>query len=354
MKRVTIRTANRETSTVVCAKHVFRERLAPMREKLLSGGGMIFTDSNVFEIYKKKIARYLGGVPVFAMPAGESNKTQETLFSLLEAMVGAGLRRNSVLIALGGGVVGDIGGLAAALYMRGISCIQVPTTLLAQVDSSVGGKTAIDFYGVKNLIGAFKQPDVVYADPAFFATLPAREIRCGLGEIVKHAALDGALFDTLCAGRDALFDLGFLAKIVPSNIAFKAKIVRRDARESGLRKCLNLGHTTGHALELFDGKLSHGEYVLLGIIYEAEIAARRCGGDRDYLDALIALCRSILVVDPAEIDAAKAASLAAFDKKNEQAGEVSLVVPVRKGEYALFKMAQKEYERELNAIREKL
>src|SRR5699024_10094782 len=132
--------------------------------------------------------------------------------------------RNACLVCLGGGVVGDIGGLAASLYMRGIACIQVPTTLLSQVDSSVGGKTAVDFMGVKNLVGAFFQPKQVFADPAFFATLPPREIRCGLGEIVKHGALDGDIYDTLQANRDRLFDLTFLAEIVPTNIAFKARV----------------------------------------------------------------------------------------------------------------------------------
>ena len=179
MKTVVIQTEKKETSRVTCRKNVLGralpEALAAYKETF------IFTDETVLALYGKKVRDVLGDVPVYAMPAGEEHKTPETLLSLLAAMTGAGLHRNACLVCLGGGVVGDIGGLAASLYMRGIACIQVPTTLLSQVDSSVGGKTAVDFMGVKNLVGAFFQPKQVFADPAFFATLPPREIRCGLG-----------------------------------------------------------------------------------------------------------------------------------------------------------------------------
>ena len=229
MKTVVIQTEKKETSRVTCRKNVLGralpEALAAYKETF------IFTDETVLALYGKKVRDVLGDVPVYAMPAGEEHKTPETLLSLLAAMTGAGLHRNACLVCLGGGVVGDIGGLAASLYMRGIACIQVPTTLLSQVDSSVGGKTAVDFMGVKNLVGAFFQPKQVFADPAFFATLPPREIRCGLGEIVKHGALDGDIFDTLQKNRGRLSDLDFLAEIVPANIVFKASVVRSDATE---------------------------------------------------------------------------------------------------------------------------
>ena len=334
-------------SVIVCRKNVLTKQLKDDLPWLKAGGAMIFTDSNVFSLYQRKIK--VLDLPVFVMPAGEEYKTEQTLFALLQAMAEAGLRRSSALIALGGGVVGDIGGLAASLFMRGISCIQVPTTLLAQVDSSVGGKTAIDFCGVKNLIGAFHQPMYVYADPDFFRTLPPREIRCGLGEIVKHAALNGALFEKLLANRGRLFDLGFLSELVPENIAIKAEIVRKDPNETGLRRCLNLGHTTGHAIELTKGDLSHGECVLLGLLYENRIARKYLATDEAYLDALESLIRTVLVCD-VTFDAEEAARLALHDKKNTAKDTVSLVVPTRKGEFAFLDLNFSDYVHALKEI----
>ena len=352
MKTVVIQTEKKETSRVTCRKNVLGralpEALAAYKETF------IFTDETVLALYGKKVRDVLGDVPVYAMPAGEEHKTPETLLSLLAAMTGAGLHRNACLVCLGGGVVGDIGGLAASLYMRGIACIQVPTTLLSQVDSSVGGKTAVDFMGVKNLVGAFFQPKQVFADPAFFATLPPREIRCGLGEIVKHGALDGDIFDTLQKNRGRLSDFDFLAEIVPANIAFKASVVRSDATEKGLRKCLNLGHTTAHAFELLDGKLSHGEYVLVGTMFEAELAKKLADGDAAYLDELQSLCLTVLGGMPELPDAREAARFALLDKKNTGKGSVVMTVPVAKGKWSLLEISGEQYCAELQEIGRKL
>ncbi len=350
MKRFFIHAEQKgECSEIICGTNA----LSALSE-LPARDTLVFTDENVFRLYRDALARYFPQCPVHAMPAGEQNKTQETLFALLGAMADAGMRRNGRIVCLGGGVVGDVGGLASALYMRGVECVQIPTTLLAQVDSSVGGKTAIDFYGVKNLVGAFKQPERVIADPVFFKTLPAREIRCGLGEIVKHGALCGELFDKLRENKNRLTDLTFLAEIVSENIAFKARVVEKDAREAGLRKCLNLGHTTGHALELFDGTLSHGEYVLVGILYEAELARRYTECDEAYLAQLkeIALCALGGMPDlpPAE----DAARFALLDKKNTQAGTVTVTAPTARGEYALLEIPFGEYAAAIAQIREEL
>ncbi len=349
MKRFVIRERDTRESVVVCRKNIFSAELAPMRGELLGGGGILFTDSNVYALYKPLLEKYLGGVPVFVMPAGEAHKNEETLFKLLKGMQEAKLRRNSRLIALGGGVVGDVGGLAASLYMRGISCVQVPTTLLAQVDSSVGGKTAVDFGGVKNLIGAFSQPARVIADPLFLETLPRRELKCGLGEIVKHGALSAPLFETLTAAPD-LFDLGFLAKIVPENIAFKASVVRRDPREKGLRRCLNLGHTTGHAIELCSD-LSHGECVLWGLLFESRLAARHFDTDKAFSDALTSLCFRVLEGgERPPLDLRKAL----LDKKNTSSGAVTLAVPVAAGQFEILELPFARYEEEIGRIAEEL
>ncbi len=338
-----------EKCRILCRARV----LSGLKEKIGGRRAFVFTDENVLGLYGKAIKRALPDVPVYAMKAGENFKTPQTLFDLLGKMAEAKLNRTSVLVALGGGVVGDVGGLAASLYMRGIACIQVPTTLLAQVDSSVGGKTAVDFCGVKNLVGAFHQPELVLVDPAFLRTLPPRELRCGLGEIIKHGALDGEIFDRLVAQED-LFDLKFLAEIVPENIAYKLSVVRRDPHETGLRRCLNLGHTTGHALELADGALSHGEYVLLGILYEARLARAHTECDGKYLDALEALCRRVLVCDPATFDVENAATAALLDKKNTSAGTVTITAPAKKGEYVLLELPYGAYARELASIRREL
>ena len=331
-----IRSSVVEESVIVCAKDA-------LRESACRGRAMVFTDSNVYALYRDTIERYFSGAPVHVMPAGEEHKTQDTLFALLGAMAAAELHRGDTLVCVGGGVTGDVGGLAAALYMRGIACVQVPTTLLAQVDSSVGGKTAIDLNGVKNLVGAFRQPRRVLVDGRFLDTLPAREIRCGLGEIVKHGALCAPLFDTLWEGRDRLFDRTFLRTVVPANIAFKADVVRRDPDEKGLRKCLNLGHTTAHAFELCDAKLSHGEYVLIGMWLESHIAEREGVCTPAYareVRSMIALAQPRI---PAFPGAAGALRYALLDKKNEGQGTVSMILPKERGAYAELALPAERY-----------
>lgn len=324
-----------EESVITCENGALENKL----------GDFIFTDENVYNLYRKKFWK----APVYVMPAGEEHKTPETLFELLKEMAKAGLHRKDTIVCIGGGVVGDIGGLASALYMRGINCVQVPTTLLAQVDSSVGGKTAVDFEGVKNLVGVFKQPSRVLVDPEFLKTLPERELRCGLGEIIKHSTLNGALFDRLVANRMKLFDLEFLEKIVPDNIAIKAGIVQQDPREAGLRKFLNVGHTTGHAFELMGGDLSHGEYVLLGLLYEIEIAQKYLKCDEAYLRVLHNLAVKVLGEVP-KLDALRAAELAKLDKKNSTSKDISLAVPVAKGKCELLELPYVQYKRELKKI----
>lgn len=334
-----------EKSVILCEKGAFGS------EEISCS--FVFTDTNVLALYEKKIKKKFPRTRIYAMEAGEEHKTPETLFALLGEMAKAGLHRKDTLVCIGGGVVGDIGGLASALYMRGINCVQVPTTLLAQVDSSVGGKTAVDFEGVKNLVGVFRQPSRVIVDSEFLATLPEREIRCGVGEIVKHSALSGVLFDRLVANRMRLFDSEFLGGIIADNIAIKAEIVQRDPHESGLRKFLNIGHTTGHAFELSDGKLSHGEYVLYGMLYEIEIAKKYLKCDEAYLRVLYNLARKALGAVP-ETDPLWAAELAKLDKKNSASDKISLAVPTAKGKCELLELTFAQYKRELKRIGEAL
>jgi 3-dehydroquinate synthase len=233
----------------------------------------VLTDANVARLHGAALAA-IPRASVHAVPPGEDSKSFRELERVLDALVAAGCDRASGLVAFGGGVVGDLGGLAAALYHRGIACVQVPTTLLAMVDSSVGGKTAVNLAAGKNLAGAFHQPDEVVADVRFLVTLPDDEYRSGLGEVVKTAVLDGDLFHRLRAqpARLARRDEAELVDVVAACVRRKALVVASDPREQGARKLLNLGHTFAHAIEHVAGygRIPHGIAVATGILLAAE------------------------------------------------------------------------------------
>ena len=349
MKSFTIRTKSVEESRIVCRAGILRttlvRALADYREVFF------FSDRNVWELYGRKIGRAYRNSPVHIMPAGEAHKTPETLFKLLAAMAEAQLHRGACLVCLGGGVVGDVGGLAAALYMRGIDCIQIPTTLLAQVDSSVGGKTAIDYGGVKNVVGAFWQPERVLCDPLFLHTLPSREIKCGLGEILKTGILDAAIGAKLWANKARLHELAFLEEIVADCVRFKARVVAEDETEqSGVRKSLNLGHTTAHALELAYGRRSHGEYVLIGMWLESFIAEREgvCSpAHAQYVRDTVALAEKRI---PVFAGARQCVKYALLDKKNAAKDAVSVLLSAGKGEYAEYTLPAQRYAEYLSLL----
>ena len=306
----------------------------------------LVTDSNVASIYADKIQAWFGDTPTFVMPAGEQNKTFAMLGEILEAMVKAGLRRTGRVFALGGGVVGDIAGRAAATYMRGVSCVQIPTTLLSQVDSSVGGKTAVDHGGVKNIVGAFYQPQEVLIDPAFLDTLPQREIKCGLGELVKYAALNSDIFDTLYQNKHRFAHLDFLKTLILPSVAHKAKVVQADEKESGERKSLNVGHTTGHAIEL-GYALSHGESVLWGMKAETKMAIAKGVCEKGYGEQLVEIVDTALKTSPLScVDFSQVDShayKAKADKKNDESGAINLSVPSQKGVWTSLNLPFEEY-----------
>lgn len=220
-----------------------------------------------------------------AMPAGEASKTREQWAALTDWMLAEGCGRDTTVVALGGGVVGDLAGFVAATYMRGVPVVQVPTTLLAMVDASIGGKTGVDTPAGKNLVGAFHPPSAVVADPLALATLPARELRAGMAEVLKHGAIaDLSYFERAAAwcadtsarlgsGEFVEWDAPALEAIVAQSVAIKAEIVRADPREAGRRQVLNAGHTVAHALELAtDFGVAHGEAVAIGLVVEARLA----------------------------------------------------------------------------------
>ncbi len=251
---------------------------------LRAGPVAIVTDSNVAPLYLARVRAALesAGARTAAevvVPSGEASKSWQTLDTVFDALLEARCDRSTLIVALGGGVVGDLAGFAAAVYQRGVPFIQVPTTLLAQVDSSVGGKTAINHARGKNMIGAFHQPQAVIADVGALASLPEREVRAGLAEVLKHGfILDAEFVGWLEAHVEALRggDAGALSYAVRRSCELKAAVVAADEREAGLRAILNFGHTFGHAIEagLGYGEWLHGEAVAAGMVMAAELSCR--------------------------------------------------------------------------------
>ena len=250
----------------------------------------IITDSRVRPLYADQLAgslKHAGFSPdVFVVPAGEKSKSMAEATSLCDRMIASGLDRGSCVFALGGGVVGDLSGFVAAIYYRGIPYVQIPTTVVAQVDSSVGGKTGVNAPGGKNLIGAFHQPRLVIADTATLSTLPPREFNEGFAEIIKHAAIkDISLLD---AADD-------LPALIARNIAIKAEIVAKDEKETeGLRALLNFGHTVGHGIENAAGygRFLHGEAIALGLVAACRLSVEKAGlAQKDCDKILDALAR---------------------------------------------------------------
>jgi 3-dehydroquinate synthase len=294
----------------------------------------IVTNAVVAPLYLERLRSALAVCDASAVDIlvedGEQAKRWETLDAVVAAMLEARCDRRSVVVALGGGVIGDLAGFAAAIYQRGVSFIQVPTTLLAQVDSSVGGKTGINHALGKNMIGAFHQPLAVIADVGALATLPPRELRAGLAEVIKHGLiLDAPFFEWLEAHLERLLrgDAEALAHAVLRSCELKAGVVAADEREAGLRAVLNFGHTFGHAIEAGVGYGSwlHGEAVAAGMVMATELSAR-CGTlDASVVARLRALlARAGLPVEGPELSPERYLELMTIDKK-ATAGRIRFV-----------------------------
>ena len=294
---------------------------------------LIVTNGTVAGLYLEALRASLAErrVADCILPDGERYKTQETLGRVFDALVSLKLNRDATIVALGGGVVGDIAGFAAACYQRGIDYVQVPTTLLAQVDSSVGGKTGVNHPGGKNLIGAFHQPIGVFADTDTLATLPDRELRSGLAEVIKYGCIwDAALFDWLELNITRLTarEPTALMHAIERSCAIKAAVVGKDERESNLRAVLNFGHTFGHAIEAathFETYL-HGEAVGLGMLMAADLSHRlgMLGASETQRIAGL-LAQAGLPTEAPRIGAAQALELMRMDKK-VLAGTLRLVL----------------------------
>jgi len=300
----------------------------------LSGrDAVLISNSVVAPLYAPLLKQALHGQRVVevVLPDGEQHKSLATASRVFDVLIANRVGRDAVVLALGGGVVGDLAGFVAACYQRGIDLLQIPTTLLAQVDSSVGGKTAVNHPGGKNMIGAFHQPRAVIADTEVLRTLPDRELRAGLAEVVKYGLIcDPEFFDWIEANIDALLarSTDALSHAIFRSCQIKAQIVGRDEREQGERALLNLGHTFGHAIESATGYLDwqHGEAVGAGMLMAAEMSQRLGHLDTAVVARLRALLqRCGLPVAAPRIGAARAFDYMRLDKK-VHGGRIRLVL----------------------------
>jgi len=262
---------------------------------------LVVSDENVAPLYLDRVADSLASkglaVTTLVLPAGEPTKSAAQLAEVWEAAVEARLDRKSFLVALGGGVIGDLGGLGAASFLRGVPFVQVPTSLLAMVDSAVGGKTGINLPQGKNLVGAFHQPALVSVDLSVLRTLPAREFHAGMAEVIKYGVIhDAELFDFIEANADRLnaLEADALRHVVRRSCEIKADVVRQDEREGGLRAILNFGHTLGHAIENVRGygEWLHGEAIAAGMVYAARVSERVHGFPAEDTERLTTLLRA--------------------------------------------------------------
>ena len=308
-----------------------------LTERGLNGNCVVVADSNVLPLYGERVLESLRragfGVQSLTIPAGEKFKTLDTVSWLWNGFLKTGLDRKSMIIALGGGVTGDLAGFAAATFLRGIPWVGVPTSLLAMVDSSLGGKTGCDLPEGKNLIGAFHSPKLVLSDPGSLSTLPEDEFRSGLGEVVKNGIIaDPALFDMCTQGYSAV--KANLTEIVRRAMAVKIRVIEVDPFERGLRASLNLGHTIGHAVEtVSEYRIKHGEAVAIGMVAEARLA-ERLGIAAPGLSETIAVTLMELglpVKVPPELPRDKIIHTMRYDKKMNS-GVIRFALPVRIGE----------------------
>jgi 3-dehydroquinate synthase len=299
MRKVTVDLGDRSYSILINYNSIDRLGIE-IRDLLQPSQVVVISDRTVAALYSERLLKSLSNAGVrttcITFPAGESSKCLSEYARILDQMIEAGMDRKSAVVALGGGVTGDLVGFASASYMRGIAYIQAPTTLLAMVDSSVGGKTGIDHRLGKNLIGAFYQPRLVFVDPMTLDTLPAVEFRSGMAEVVKHGVIrDADYFALLEEKADAIMkrDPETIEYVIARSCQIKAEVVGGDEREAGLRAILNFGHTAGHAIEaLCDYKgYRHGEAVAIGMMIASQIAHEVCGFSRQDVDRLHDLLR---------------------------------------------------------------
>ncbi|MCX7912687.1 MAG: 3-dehydroquinate synthase, partial [Dehalococcoidales bacterium] len=323
MRKVTVNLGQRSYAMHI-GEGLLRKTGHWLKERGFSAKAVIITDSTVRPLYGETVFRSLEEsgftAATFEVPAGEGSKTLASAAALYDRLVEFGAERTTPVLALGGGVIGDLAGFTAATYMRGLPLVQLPTTLLAMVDASIGGKTAVDHGKLKNIIGVFHQPAMVIADTLTLKTLPRDEVINGLAEVIKSALIRSRrLFEFLESNTGQITGLegAALESVIGASARIKAEIVARDEREENLRALLNYGHTVGHAIEAAsDFAIRHGQAVAIGMVAEAEIAHRLGSLRTDELERLKNLIRSYgLPVRIPELDADAVMNAMQHDKK---------------------------------------
>ncbi len=309
----------------------------------------IITDDTVAPLYLEKLQNNLPTiVENIILPSGEKSKDIQTLQKIWQAMIDAKLDRKSLVINLGGGVIGDIGGFAASTYMRGIAFINIPTTILSQIDESVGGKTMISFHGIKNVVGTFYQPSAVIIDITTLNTLPPRQLLNGFAEVIKHGLiLDKNYFELVTSKNPKEFNESELIEIISRSNEIKADVVQKDEKESGYRKLVNFGHTVGHAVEAIsletDKPLLHGEAVSIGMVAENQIAvAKGLLSETDAQQIKVALKYTELPVDIPHYKPEEILQKMQLDKKNAD-GKINFTLLKTIGEAVIDQTATEEF-----------
>ena len=338
--RVQARTAPAWSTSVVVAPGALELAATHLARTFPGCLQVVVSDARVARLYGRRFVRRLAARSVASVlltfPAGERFKTRETKALLEDRLLKRGAGRDTVVVALGGGVTGDLAGFLAATWHRGVPFVAIPTSLLAMVDAALGGKTAVDLPGAKNFVGAFHQPVSLWADVRALRTLPARNYREGLAEVAKTAvALDAALFRGLEADLSGLVrrDERSIARVVGRCLLLKGRVVVLDEHDAGRRAVLNFGHTVAHALEAAtDYRMSHGEAVAIGVVAEARLAERLTGLPRAHADRIEALVAAfgLPVRPPRGIDPKRLVSAMGRDKKT-RAGIVRCALPEKIG-----------------------
>ncbi len=326
---------------IVIGSGVSAELAGMLKGRCPAAAYAVISDSHVAKLYGDRVVHQVAGTgyraELFTFPAGEWNKTRETWASLCDRMLAGHFGRDCAVIALGGGVVGDVAGFVAATYLRGVPYVQLPTSLLAMIDSSIGGKTGVDVPAGKNLLGAFHQPRFVLADLDLLTSLPPVQLAAGLAEAVKHGAIaDAEYFDFLERDHAAILakDRGALERVVRRSVEIKAAVVAEDEREGGRRAILNFGHTVAHAIEATSKyETLHGEAVAIGMATEAQLAEALGVAAKGTADRVIALLECFrLPVSRPEGTSGDALIAAMRGDKKARRGEIRFALPKAIGE----------------------
>ncbi len=338
--RVVVRGASAWSTSVLVTRGALDLAATEVARKFAESFKVVVSDARVARLHGRRFVQLLAArgaaATLLTFPSGERFKTRETKARLEDRLLALGAGRDTVVVALGGGVTGDLAGFLAATWHRGVPVVSIPTSLLAMVDAALGGKSAVDLPGGKNLVGAFHQPVSLWADVRVLRTLPARTYRAGLAEVVKTAiALDAAMFHRLEAEIPHLLrrDERVVERMVARCLALKGRVVASDPQEAGHRAVLNFGHTAAHAIEAAtDYRVVHGEAVAIGVVAEARLAERVTGLPRGHVDRIEALLRALRlpVRPPAGLDPKRLARTIRSDKKTRQ-GVVRCALPERIG-----------------------